>query len=71
MISEEDYKNWWASPVGMEVAAMLKERMDKIAHGLANGAAVGDQDIYNESVGRYKEIKDLTEMTYAELMGVL
>lgn len=69
MITEEDFKNWWASPVGMEVAAMLKERMNKIAHSLADGGATDSQTIYNQMVGRYKEIKDLTEMTYQELIG--
>jgi len=69
MITEEDYKNWWASPVGMEVAAMLKERQNRIAHGLGNGAARGDVSTYDETVGRYKEIQDLKEMTFKELMG--
>ena len=69
MITEEDYNNWWLSPVGKEVRDMLNERREKIAYGLAEGVATGSQTIYDNSVGRYKEIGDLLDMTYKELMG--
>ena len=69
MITDNDFSNWLAHPVTLEVYGMLKERMDKIAHGLADGAATDSQTIYNQSVGRYKEIKDLLDMNYKELMG--
>ena len=70
-ITQNDFDNWWNAPVGLEVKDMLNERKNKIAHALASGSASGDLNIYNESVGRYKEIEDLMAMTFKELMGDL
>lgn len=68
-ITQNDFDNWWSSPVGSEVSTMLKERKDKIAHELAKGVATESPTIYNEAVGRYAEIDDLLSMTFKELMG--
>ena len=68
-ITQSDFDNWWKSPVGYEVRKMLNERKNKIAHSLANGAASGSPAIYDENVGRYREIEDLLTMTFQELMG--
>ena len=51
---------------------MFKERMDKIAHGLAQGYLEGMSDVllgYGEQIGRYKEIEDYIEMTFEDLKG--
>jgi len=73
-ITENDFQNWWNNPVGAEVKAMLKERMEMIAHKMADGACMGtigtSPEYYGELVGRYKEIKDLIDMNFKELMGV-
>ena len=68
-ITQHDFDNWWKLPVGYEVKKMLNERKNKIAHSLAGGAASGSPAVYDESVGRYKEIEDLLTMTFQELMG--
>lgn len=70
-ITQNDFDNWWKSPVGVEVKVMLNERKDKIAHSLASGSASGSSIIYDENVGRYKEVEDLLAMTFQELMGDL
>lgn len=72
-VSEQEFKNWWLDPVGIEVRNMLFERMNTIAHALAKGSCMGNIGAspvhYGESVGRYEEIQDLLNMTYKELMG--
>ena len=69
IISEQDFKNWWANPVGQEVRTMLRERIMRI-----NDDALS-RDIVRNSVasaiylGRKLEIQDLLNMDYKELMG--
>jgi len=46
---------------------MFKERMDKIAHGLAEN--VQPELVYAEMCGRYKEIDDYLNMTFEDLRG--
>lgn len=70
-ITQNDFDNWWKAPVGIEVKTMLNDRKNKIAHALASGSASGSPTIYDENVGRYKEIEDLLAMTFQELMGDL
>ncbi len=67
-ITEDDFKNWWSSPVGVEVKSMLTERQNTIAHKTGSGGVLGLED-YHVHVGRYKEIKDLLDMNFKELMG--
>lgn len=68
-ITQSDYENWWNLPVGLEVKAMLNERREKIAHGLGTGEGLFVVQTHGELVGRYREITDLLNMTFQELMG--
>ena len=53
--------------VTKEVFLILKERQNKVAHGLGNGAALDAPIIYAEAVGRYREIDDLLKMSYEDM----
>jgi len=68
-ISEEDFKNWWTSPVGHEVRTMLRERINRINDQALTEGAVRDVIISAIFLGRKLEIQDLLAMDYKELMG--
>lgn len=65
-ITSEDFNEWRANPVTREVFQILRERMEKIAYGLAEGACE-DMAQYSEAVGRFKEISDLIKMDYEDM----
>lgn len=46
---------------------VLRERKDKIAHGLGDGAALDSSEQYGVAVGRYREINDLLGMTFDDM----
>lgn len=48
---------------------MLRERQDKIARQLANGACLGDDASHGIAVGRYREIEDLLGMDFDDMKG--
>ena len=66
-INENDYANWWASPVGKEVRQMLKERIQKIDSQW--NSFVGNDVLLAKMAGRKEEIQDLMDMTFKELVG--
>ena len=68
-ISEDDFKNWWLNPVGIEVRTMLMERVSKINDEALSECAVRDVIISAIFLGRKFEIQDLLNMSYKELMG--
>ena len=72
LIDKEQYQEWLHNPVTKEVGQVMRERKDKIAHMLAQGACMiegFDVALYGESVGRYREIDDYLEMKYEDLKG--
>lgn len=67
-ITSNDFDEWRISPVTKEVFQILQERRDKIAHLLGDGSCFGlSSEYYGESVGRYREINDLLNMTYEDM----
>jgi hypothetical protein len=69
IISEEDFKGWWANPVGQEVRAMLMERVSKINDQALNQDMIRDTVHCAVFLGRKLEIQDFLNMSYQELMG--
>lgn len=51
-----------------EVHQVLRERMDLIAHRLAQGACLGNEPEHGKAVGHYGEIKDLLDLTYEDIV---
>jgi len=70
MISRDDFDQWRTSPITLEIFQMLYERKMRIANQLASGACLDSPEEHGVAVGRYREITDLEEMTYTELMGI-
>ena len=69
-INEEDFKNWWLMPVGVEVKAMLRERIETITEkGFSSLNVIRDSMSMAEMLGHKLEIKALLEMNFKELMG--
>jgi len=68
-ITESDYKQWWSSPVGLEVKEMLLDRLNIISAMVMDESVINDQVKSAICVGRYQEIKDLLNMNFNELMG--
>ena len=68
-VTRNDWDEWRNSHVTREVFKILEERKNKIAHGLAQGGALGSPD-NAVLVGRYKEIDDLVTMTYEDTLPV-
>ena len=69
-ISEEDFKNWWLMPVGVEVKTMLRERIEMISEkGFSSLSVIRDSMSMAEMLGHKLEIKALIEMDFKELMG--
>jgi hypothetical protein len=68
-VTQDDFDGWKNHHVTREVFKILEERKNKIAHGLAQGGALG---IPNNAilVGRYKEIDDLITMTFQDMQPV-
>ena len=53
---------------------MMRERMDRIAHGLVGGSGFGMKEgqlgvFYGEACGRYREMDDFLKMKYEDLKG--
>ena len=65
-ISRNDFDQWKVNAVTREVFKVLEERRQKIAHELASGVAITPDA--GEYVGRYKEISELLEWTYDDLI---
>jgi uncharacterized phage-associated protein len=68
-ITRDDFDTWKHDPVTREVFNILRERQEKIAHGLAMGGAVISPDNAVAS-GRYQEIEDLLTMSYDDMKPV-
>ena len=66
-IVKEEFLAWLDNPVTKEVFSVLKERKEEIANQLANGVC-HDMTEYAFAVGKCREIKDLLEMTYEEMV---
>lgn len=66
-VTRDDWERWRSDHVTVEVFKILEERKNKIAHGLAQGGALGSPD-NAVLVGRYKEIDDLVTMTYEDTL---
>jgi len=66
-VTNDDWDRWRSDHVTREVFKILEERKNKIAHGLAQGGALGSPD-NAVLVGRYKEIDDLVMMTYEDTL---
>ena len=47
---------------------MLRERREKVAYQLSEGACLDNMVEYAKSVGRCEEIRDLLEMTYEDII---
>ncbi len=68
-VSENDFKNWWADPVGQEVRDMLRERIVRISVQALAEPIIRDGIQAAQLLGRKLEIEDLLAMDYKELMG--
>lgn len=68
-ISEVNFKNWWASPVGQEVRNMLRENILKLNDAALTPEIIKDQLKSAELLGRKLVIQELLNMSYKELMG--
>lgn len=68
-ISKEDYENWWASPVGVEVKKLMRENLDKLSHGTMTGSFARDQIGNAIEVGKYQATMFYYNLPYNELTG--
>lgn len=70
VLNKEEFEQWKSgNPITLEVFKMLLERKNKIARQLGGGSCLGSNEEHGIAVGRYREITDLEEMTYEELIG--
>ncbi len=70
-ISEQDYKNWWAEPVGREVRKLLEDSLAQIdAIGLRE-ALIRDPVGAAIYLGQKTSLVGLLEMDYSELKEFL
>ncbi len=70
-ISEQDYKNWWAEPVGREVKKLLEDSIAQIdAIGLTE-ALIRDPIDAAIYLGQKTSLAGLLEMDYYELEDFL
>ena len=70
-VSEQDYKNWWAEPVGREVRKLLEDSLAQIdAIGLTEALI---RDPINAAIylGQKTSLAGLVEMDYSELKEFL
>ena len=56
-----------ANPVTEEVHKVLRERREKVAFQLVEGACLENMTEYAKAVGRCEEIRDLLEMTWEDM----
>ena len=68
-ISEQDFKDWWNSSVGIEVKKMLLERVSSIESLALTEPIIRDSIKGAEFLGRKLEILDLLEMDFKDLLG--
>lgn len=68
-ISEDDYRNWWESPVGVEVRKLMMENLDKLSHGTMTNAYARDAIGNAIEVGKYQATMFYLNLPYQELMG--
>lgn len=67
LITRDEYDRWKTDSVTIEVFQnVLRWRMEKIAYDLASGGALLDDAPV--MVGRYKEIEDLMEMKFEDMV---
>ncbi len=70
-ISEQDYKNWWAEPVGREVKKLLEDSIVQIdAIGLTE-ALIRDPIDAAIYLGQKTSLAGLLEMDYSDLKEFL
>lgn len=67
-INKDDFAKWRADRVTLEIMEILRERQNKIAHSLAQGACLKDPEEHGIAVGRYQEIEDLLAMSYEDML---
>jgi hypothetical protein len=68
-ISEQDYDNWWSSPVGVEVRNLMRENLDKLSRGTMTNAYARDHIGNAVEVGKYQATMFYYTLPYKELVG--
>lgn len=68
-ITKDDFNNWWSSPIGMEFRKLLKENLDKLAHGNMTNSYARDVIGNAQEVGKYMATLFYYNMTFEELTG--
>jgi hypothetical protein len=68
-ITQDEFNNWWGSPVGMEFQKMLAEDLQKLGHGNMAHSFARDQVGNAIEVGRYMRTLEIMKLTYELLVG--
>jgi len=68
-ITKDDFDNWWASPVGQEVKALLRENLDKLSSQTMTEGYARDQIGNAIEVGRYEATMFYYNLSYDDLTG--
>ena len=63
-VSKSDFEGWWASPVGQEVRAMLRNRINMLCREALTSGVIRDQLQGAELLGRKNEIISVLSMDY-------
>ena len=68
-ITKSDFEAWWNFPVGLEFRKMVREDMDKLAHGSMVESFARDTTANAVMVGEYKALLFIYNLVYEQLMG--
>jgi len=68
-LTKDDFDNWWNSPVGIEFKGLLREDMDKLAHGSMTTEHATSTVEKAEAVGAYKVLQTYLGMDYKFFSG--
>lgn len=68
-ITKNDWENWWASPCGAAFRKILREDLEKLAHGTMDIRYCHDGVTKAVEVGKYQAIKQYLTMSFEEFFG--
>ena len=68
-LNKNDFDNWWNNPVALEFKKMLKEDMEKLAHGNMVQSFARDHIQNAIEVGRYQRTLEIHNLSHEQLLG--
>lgn len=68
-LTKSDFDNWWNAPVGLEFRKMLKEDLDKLAHGNMTNAEARDTIGNAQKVGSYNTVMHFIKLQHTDILG--